>query len=366
MHILFANTGVQVICIPLQAGRRFTTSQIGYGWQHCRCENRDIDEEDLDEETPPIDYPYIQWQIIQSNVSRLFLAVDTSLGDPDLGFACDPTTLAGDFRVAIEHLLDLAGAPLQGIPKVDLCLRAATATAGEAKPVHMVVDFGNSRTGALLLEVTGEVTQAAEMTPFELQNRYTLDYFNESGEAISKPPTRWFSSKTSWCNSPFLPPREMVKREFYRETVKGLLGKKQVNRQREMSVRPELFDDLSMARLGREADDVGQTMHAKGEFRTSVSSPKRYLWADDDIWLEGAFWYMADPHDRAKTDTFSAKIQGPLLQFLHEDDRDFLLADKPPAEEDFATQMPIKPRHAPRVMMVLAIYELLCQAYSQI
>ena len=36
MHVLFANTGVQVVCIPLKGGARFTTAQIGYGWQRCR------------------------------------------------------------------------------------------------------------------------------------------------------------------------------------------------------------------------------------------------------------------------------------------------------------------------------------------
>ena len=61
--------------------------------------------------------------------------------------------------------------PLQGIPEIELCLRASSATAGEAKPVHLVVDFGNSRTGALLIEMAGEVSQSAEMTPFELVNR---------------------------------------------------------------------------------------------------------------------------------------------------------------------------------------------------
>jgi len=101
MHILFANTGVQVICVPLQSGRRYTTAQIGYGWQHCRCQPEESEEEDRnrDEEEEPkaVPYPYVQWQIIQSHVSKLFLAVDTSLGDPEVGYFADPATLAGDF-----------------------------------------------------------------------------------------------------------------------------------------------------------------------------------------------------------------------------------------------------------------------------
>ncbi|QDU95125.1 virulence factor SrfB [Lignipirellula cremea] len=368
MHLLFANTGIQIVCIPLPAGRRFTTGQIGYGWQHTRCQSSGTDDEDFDpDDLQAKNFPYIQWQIVQSNVSKLFLAVDTTLGDPEVGHFCDPSSLAGDFKVTLDGLLDLSGSPLQGAPKIDLVFRAATATAGEPKPVHLVVDFGNSRTGALLLELSGEVSQAAEMMPFELTNRYLLDHFNEAGEQITRSDDRWFSSRTKWCNSPLREPAEMVKKEFFREQVKGLFGSKQVKREREITVVPKLFEDLSMARMGREVDDISQMMHSKGDYRTGVSSPKRYLWAFDDSWLEGAFWYMADPHDRCNTDTFGAKVQGKLLEFMHEDDRDFLLEldpEKPIKENMLASGSPNRPRHAPRCMMTLAIYEMLCQAFS--
>jgi hypothetical protein len=368
MHVLFANTGVQVVCIPLQSGRRYTTAQIGYGWQYCHCLAQQQDEGKENQEGTSA-FPYIQWQVVQANVSKLFLSVDTSLGDRDEGYFCDPSSLAGDFKVTLENLLGLNGAPLQGIPKIELCLRAASATAGEAKAVHLVVDFGNSRTGALLLEVSGEVSQSAEMTPFELLNRYQLDIWNDEGEQVGKAAARWFSSKTRWCNSPYLPPQETLKKEYYRETVKGFLGKKTVAREREISVVPNLFDDYSMVRMGREVDDICQIMHAKGDFRTGVSSPKRYLWAHDASWLEGAFWYMADPHDRCRTDNFASKLQGPLLKYLHEDDRDFLLELEGEAEikeEQFGNQVPIKPQHAPRALMTTAIYELLCQAFLHV
>ena len=365
MHVLFANTGVQIVCIPLQSGKRFTTAQIGYGWQDCHCLSGGDDDDDEQEGARP--YPYIQWQVVQANVSKLFLSVDTSLGDPDEGYFCDPTSLAGDFNTTLDGLLGLSGSPLPGVPKISLCLRAATATAGEAKAVHLVVDFGNSRTGALLLEVAGEVSQSAEMTPFELMNRYQLDVWNDEGEQINKSNTRWFSSKTRWCNTPYRPPQEMTKKEYFRETVKGFLGKKTVAREREVSVVPQLFDDFSMVRMGREVDDVCQIMHAKGDFRTGVSSPKRYLWAHDASWLEGAFWYMADPHDRCRSDNFASKLQGPFLKFIHEDDRDFLLEeDAELKDEDFGSEVPAKPQHAPRAMMTAAIYELLCQAFQYI
>ena len=169
------------------------------------------------------------------------------------------------------------------------------------------------------------------MLPFELLNRYHLDAWNEAGEVVSVPAARWFSSKTHWCNTPYLPPMPQKRIEYHNvgdEDVRGGWfgrGKKPRQNKVEVVVTPPLFDDLSMVRLGREADDVVQVMRAEGDIRTGLSSPKRYLWADDASWLEGANWYMADPADRCRTGAYAATLKGPLLRFIHEDDRDFLL-----------------------------------------
>lgn len=364
MHILFADTGVQIICIPLKSGSRFQASQIGYGWQRCQCGTGD-------ETKPPRPYPFIQWQIIQSGTTKLFLAVDTSCGDPDLGYFCEASSLTKDFALRLEGLVDLQGKPLRGVPAIDLCIRPASASAGDAKHVHMIVDFGNSRTGALLLEVVGEISQTPQMTPFELVNRYHLDAWDENGEFQSSESARWFSSKTHWCNTPYQPPLAQKKTEFRMvEDDEGRgswfgMGKKKAKQAKvEVTIAPPMFDDLSMVRMGREADDVTQVMKVEGDVRTGVSSPKRYLWADDDSWLEGANWYMADPSDRCKTGSYASTLRGPFLKFIHEDDRDFLLGEGAVREEQFASDLPIKPRHAPRTLMTAAIYEMLCQAYT--
>ena len=167
MHVLFANTGVQIVCVPLAAGRRLYAAQIGNGWQHCRL-THPVGDSPRPSAIPRRLIPYVQWQIVQGPVSKLLLAVDTTLGDPHAGHFADAASMAGDFVLGIGGLVGAGGEPLAGIPRIELCLRAATATAGEAKPVHMIVDFGNSRTGALLLEVAGEVTQSFQMQPFEL------------------------------------------------------------------------------------------------------------------------------------------------------------------------------------------------------
>lgn len=365
MHVLFADTGVQIVCVPLRGGSRYQTAQIGYGWQRCQCAGPADDQ-------PPRNYPFIQWQIIQAATTKLFLAVDTTCGDPEVGFFCLPSALAKDFTIHLDRLLDLQGKPLKGVPEVELCIRPATATAGDPKHVHMVIDFGNSRTGALLLELAGEISQTPQMLPFELMNRYHLDAWNEAGEAIGMPAARWFSSKTHWCNTPYLPPLAQKKTEYHavdeEEGRSGWFrrGKKPKQAKVEVVVAPPMFEDFSMVRLGREADDVGQVMRAEGDIRTGLSSPKRYLWADDASWLEGANWHMADPADRCGTGTYASTLKGPFLRFVHEDDRDFLLEEDGPADDEFANETPLKPRHAPRSMMTAAIYELLTQAYSYV
>ena len=223
---------------------------------------------------PPRTFPYIQWQIIQSGTTRLFLAVDTSCGDPEVGYFCSPNSLTRDFLVNLQGLLDIDGKPLKGVPDIDLCIRPAAATAGDAKHVHMIIDFGNSRTGVLLLELAGEISQTPQMLPFELTNRYHLDAWNEEGEFVSQPAARWFSSKTHWCNTPYLPPLEQKKTDYHtvgeEDGKRGWFGRGGKSRQAkvEMVVTPPLFDDLSMVRMGREADDVVQVMRAEGDIRT--------------------------------------------------------------------------------------------------
>ncbi|MFH1922947.1 MAG: virulence factor SrfB [Planctomycetota bacterium] len=368
MHVIFANTGVQTVCVPLRGGSRYSTAQIGYGWQRLRCGTGEDGEE-------PTTYPYVQWQIIQAGTTKLFLAVDTTCGDPEVGYFCDPGALTRDFVIRLDGILDLQNKPLRGAPAVEVCIRPATATGGDAKHVHMVVDFGNSRTGALLLELTGEIAQTPQMMPFELVNRYHLDAWDDEGEFQRTPSARWFSSKTHWCNTPYLPPLGRKKIEYHAVEADDRAGwfargkafsKNPKKSKVEVPVTPPLFDDLSMVRLGREGDDVSHVMRADGDIRTGVSSPKRYLWADDSSWLEGANWHMADPSDRCRTGTYAATLRGPYLRFVHEDDRDFLLEEATPKDRDFATDAPHKPRHAPRALMTAALYEMLSQAYTYV
>ena len=152
-------------------------------------------------DAPPIVYPYIQWQIIQSTVSKLFLAIDTSLGDPETRLLLRSDVAGRRFSRAAEGHPRPHGEPLLGCRRIDLCLRAATATAGEAKPVHLVVDFGNSRTGALLVEMSGEVSQIGRNDAVRADESLQARRLRRRRRAVSRPAAGWFSSK-----DPLVPP----------------------------------------------------------------------------------------------------------------------------------------------------------------
>jgi hypothetical protein len=348
MDQMYANTGIQTISVPLPTGLRFGSDEVGRGWQRCSCQSSGS----------RVDYPFVQWQIIEGNSSRLFLAVDTTCGDRDLGFFCEPEGFVGEVRIKLEGLLNAKGKPL-GVPSVEFAILPSVG--GDPKDVHLVVDFGNSRTGALLLEMSGETSPVPQMLPFRLADRWQLDSWLSSEDLDGRARGCWFSAKTHWCTGPYLPPSPQSK-TVYREVRRaGLLHERVENVAERLTVTPPLFPDLSMARMGPEADAIVGAIRMEGDERTGVSSPKRYLWADDEGWLEGANWFMADPSDRLGGDSHAARLQGPLLRFLPEADPDSLLETGEPVP---ASESPAKPRHAPRVLMVAALYELLCQAYA--
>ena len=155
-----------------------------------------------------------------------------------------------------------------------------------------------------------------------------------------------------------------------RDWFLGMGKKRPQGLTRTVFVTPRLFQDLSAVRMGQEADDVTQVMQTDGTVLTGVSSPKRYLWADDDSWLQGAIWHMADPDDRLETRRYAATLQGPLLRYLEEEDPDEL--ELPPLEsdeisdEELSREIPYKPHHAPRSLMVAALYEMVAQAYTYV
>lgn len=350
--ILFVNSGVQVICFPLRADLRFTADQVGAGWQHCQCKGIDK----VKQQEAVIQYGYLQWQVLDR---RLFLAVDTTIGttEGEPAYFAKASNLAGDVAISLTGLLDRKGRPLPGLPPLEFLIRPATVEAGEERPVHMVVDFGNSRTGGLLVEFRGDTAQEPMMTPLRLVNRFHLDAWDDKGQWDTSNATWWFSSKSHWCATPYLPAPVLHVTEYQEKRVKGVFGERVEHAAVTVRKSPQTFEELSQIRMGQEADDLAGVVNVQGDVRTGVSSPKRYLWARDASWLEGANWHMADPFDRYDPRQHATTLKGPLLRYLSENDADPI----PLPRFDDAPQAP---RHAPRMLMVGALYEILCQAFT--
>ena len=353
---LFANTGVQLLCFPL--GDRARGARTGLRWQTCRIPEGDRSSRRLD---------FIQWRL-QGN--RLFLAVDTSCGDTRAGhFASVDVKDLSTYSLSkiIYQPEKQSGDQVLDVGKCEFRIRATGA--GEAKAVHLVIDFGNSRTGALLLEVSDQVGAEPEMFPLELINRWQLDAWDERGVLDHRRGCRWFASRTHWCAPPYRMPDKKTTTEYRQVKVPGrVYGERVMDEPYQVEVPGRLFEDWSMVRMGPEVEDV-VFRAIRGGLRTGVSSPKRYLWAHDSSWLEGDDWYMADPCDDFNNNdgTRVARLQGPLLRFLFEEDRDQLLLETgAPSREELLARSIDLPRHAPQTLMIVALYEILCQAYGQI
>ena len=362
LPILFVNTGVQILCFSLPPDEQIDVGQALPDWQYLRCEdNSEGAVEGI------VQYGYIQWQ---AEDQKLFLAVDTTVGTAGEGhpeYFSKIDSVVGDQHISIQNVVDDSGNKVENFPNVEFIMRPASADAGEDRHVHLVVDFGNSRTGGLLVEFRGDARQEPLMTPLRLANRFHLA--SDTSEASrTDNATWWFSSKTHWSTTPYQLPPELLRVVYDQPETTSKFGKKKAPVARTVKVTPNTFREFSQARMGREADELVGEMDIEGDVRTGLSSPKRYLWADDDSWLEGAFWRMADPFDRMgvpgqlSQSKHVAKLGGPLLRYITEDDSandEQILGSQVTAVEHSA-----EPRHAPRCLMQAALYELLCQAFS--
>ncbi|HVY47635.1 MAG TPA: virulence factor SrfB [Minicystis sp.] len=180
-----------------------------------------------------------------------------------------------------------------------------------AIPVSLVLDFGNSRSSAALVEPRDDGLFAL---PLELRN--SSDPLSVSDET--------FDSRITFLPSAF----------------DGAAAAVAVG---------DGFTLPSIARLGREALD--RALETPHRYACSLSGPKRYLWEDRP---NADRWHFAQ-----KQGGEFVPVSGRILKYLPDDgDGLALRADGPSAPSD--------PRYAPRAMMLFALVEILSQAMSQV
>ena len=221
-------------------------------------------------------------------------------------------------RAGVDKALFKLAALLETIAPLLPKIRFSRLETHQPIPVSLVLDLGNSRSTALLVEGRDAGVFGVPLSMRSLGNPLAV-----SNEA--------FDSRITFLPSP------------WDKTVFPVAT-------------GESFQWPSVARMGREALD--RALETPHRYSCTLSGPKRYLWDDrqtDDRW-----------HFASKIGQVSSgqggeyrPIFGRILKYLPEDSGGTYLREDGP-------QTPADPRYAPRAMMMFALVEILCQAYAQI
>jgi hypothetical protein len=237
------------------------------------------------------------------------------LSGDELGGFLDHAATRGFLRELKKEGIDRApfklSALLETLAPLLPRLRFASLDDRPTIDVSLVLDFGNSRSSAVLVESHPE---GVTSVPLEVR---------DSGNPFQ------LSDETFGSRITFLP-------TAFDDT------------ERHVGVHHS-FGLPSITRLGREALD--RALETPHRYLCSLSGPKRYLW-DDGATEER--WHFA-----LSQDAEYRPVSGRLLKHL------FDLGDGCTLRED-GPSTPADPRYAPRAMMLFAFVEILQQAYAQI
>lgn len=221
-------------------------------------------------------------------------------------------------RQGIEKALFKLAALLETLSPLLPKIRFAKLESAQPIPVSLVLDFGNSRSTALLVEGRDSGVFGV---PLEMRN--LSNPLATSSES--------FDSRITFLPTPW--------DRTVHPTATG-----------------ECFQWPSVARMGREALD--RALETPHRYQCTLSGPKRYLWDDrrtDERWHFAQKVGQVSPGEGGEF----RPVFGRILKYVPEESGGTYLREDGP-------QTPADPRYAPRAMMLFAIVEILSQAYAQI
>lgn len=223
-------------------------------------------------------------------------------------------------RAGIDKALFKLAALLETLAPLLPKIRFSRLETAQPIPVSLVLDLGNSRSTALLVEGRDSGVFGV---PLEMRNLSNpVETSQES-----------FDSRITFLPSPW------DKAVF--PTATG-----------------ESFQWPSVARMGREALD--RALETPHRFQCTLSGPKRYLWDDRQT---DERWHFAQKVGQVASGPQGGgehrPVFGRILKYIPESSGGTFLREDGP-------QTPADPRYAPRSMMLFAIVEILCQAFAQI
>ncbi len=223
-------------------------------------------------------------------------------------------------RGGVEKALFKLAALLEALGPQLPKLRFSRLESHQPIPVSLVLDLGNSRTTALLVE-----GRDARVFGVPLEMRNLGNPLETRSDAID--------SRITFLPSP-----------WDKSSSPIAVG--------------ESFAWPSVARMGLEALD--RALETPHRYQCTLSGPKRYLWDDrhtDERWhFAQKIGQVAAPGDGSGE---YRPVFGKILKYVPEDSGGIYLREDGP-------QTPADPRYAPRTMMLFALVEILCQAYAQI
>ncbi|MBS2013510.1 MAG: virulence factor SrfB [Deltaproteobacteria bacterium] len=223
-------------------------------------------------------------------------------------------------RSGIEKALFKLAALLETLAPLLPKIRFSRVETSQPIPVSLVLDLGNSRSTALLVE-----GRDAGVFGVPLEVRNLSNPIERSQES--------FDSRITFLPSP-----------WDKAVFPAATG--------------DSFQWPSIARMGREALD--RALETPHRYHCTLSGPKRYLWDDrltDERWHFATKIGQVAPGPQGGGE--HRPVFGRILKYVPEESGGTFLREDGP-------QTPADPRYAPRSMMMFAIIEILCQAFAQI
>jgi hypothetical protein len=402
---LFADTGHHFAFVPLTSRQLQDNPDLD---RLCRnndfpwCEARDTDGVPL----RWLRYQFAQREIdgVPTDENGLLLAIETNLGTARRGWAIQPeepidSTDAARYtaadKVRTPYVFpDATRQPAGGVQSMTVYLPLSQTPArdssalgrsisldleihwlesvGKTVDVDLIVDFGNTRSVALLLTRS----QAAHGTLSEITHPVRFGYRKEEPQGAPKDQDdpfalidSWFVlQETTFANlepldqklPPFMP--QPVEDLRWAETTTGVWPlKKKTERVVARTLRqPQVFSEMSPAVLGPAAADILANLEPGAGGNHFLSSPKRYLWDQTPVGDLGqaglTYWTMNvqrwHPNSRnVQAGKTLEKLSGTVLRFLDQDGSDWTLgndaAQRPPPERENPAARPPSRPHEP-------------------
>ena len=329
-------------------------------------------------------YPWVRYQYDESadmdaystgattSVPVIKIAIETNMSIPHNGllweidakldkkgnedflfpYACD------DAAQIQENLGDERAVPLFSLPNkegkelpVDLHVVFAKPGGNDPIDVDLVIDLGNTRTAALLLE--NRAASDRDQWPFARRVKVLrvtppgvqYDKVDKDCEII---PSWLLMHRTTFSS---LEPNLNLSQLFdVYDSYQDANGKTLYRRKRFL---PRSFIEISPAMIGGGKSIKGVANRLSGlqlmSGRYYFSSPKRYVWDDAQTGQQGGVFWMQvkNPSDPDKRGSMLTELGGMIRVYMDPEGHDWDI-EKPPGDEDFLRRYPERPPTYPR------------------